>query len=379
MEQQVKAICEQLITLFFEGLTQFINSDIYLHYAQAGSASDSTSPLYANCRGRVLHYQKIHQGLSEFSHYPMLTEHMPYMGIGQDSLLEDGKIKIRTNLSQQQTVAAWGRFLFANEVTLESSQPEVANQVTTWLICRFLGFDIGIFTYGYVMELQGFDNQLLDITSHLSVIEARLARFVHFGIEHLPFLAFVKMAPPLSLAPTTSETIERPTPERPAEASATELAALHALMLEKSFVELLVTHHYPAFEFPIFLKNATSKAKITPDQSRLNKLLAGRITRDILNNWNPTDAHQSMEPLLTLYSHQQLHYVLAKHSDGLSSWPATTLKVFANTLSLQNRKKLSYQTTIERARTKELFLNQLTLTPDIVDNLVYQLIKRYQE
>lgn|GEM_PF-2161737 len=117
----------------------------------------SPPALYQNISGKVEHYQDIWDCLTAYAPMPVVVEPRAsyYSGVGQDSFVQDGKIILRSALSEQQTI-----FALVREIVWATQTNALIAHSVIYMVCRHINIDIGLFSCGYILELLGFDESL---------------------------------------------------------------------------------------------------------------------------------------------------------------------------------------------------------------------------
>ena len=143
--------------------------------------------LYQNISGKVEHYPQILDCLTKLSPMEIVFQSGAgyYSGIGQDSFTQDGKIVLRPALSEQQTV-----FALIREIIRHNQASPVAVEAASYLVCRHLNIDTANFTFGYLLEITGFDESLGAIRDRLQqdAITKEVEIFIGYLNANLPFL-----------------------------------------------------------------------------------------------------------------------------------------------------------------------------------------------
>lgn len=143
--------------------------------------------VYQNVSGSVEQYQPILDCLISFSVQQVMFQEGTgyYAGIGQDSFIKDGKIVLRPALSEKQIILALIR-----EVIRHTQTSGVVVEAVSYMVCRHLNIDTSDFTFGYLMELLGFDISLkiLKDTVVQDAITKEAEIFIGYLNANLPFL-----------------------------------------------------------------------------------------------------------------------------------------------------------------------------------------------
>jgi len=121
--------------------------------------------LYQNISGKVERYRQIVDCLVNFSPLPVAFQDNAsyYSGTHQDSSIQDGKIIIRAALSEQQEI-----FALIREIIRQNQSSAVVVEAVSYMVCRHLNIDTSMFTFGYLLEITGFDEALNALRDRLT-------------------------------------------------------------------------------------------------------------------------------------------------------------------------------------------------------------------
>ena len=108
-----------------------------------------------------------------------------YSGIGQDSFIQDGKIVLRSKLSEKQVI-----FALCREIIRHNQKSAVVVEAVSYMVCRHLNIDTSPFTFGYLLELMGFDEsrKILKDRTVQNTIHNEAEVFIGYLNANLPFL-----------------------------------------------------------------------------------------------------------------------------------------------------------------------------------------------
>ena len=131
--------------------------------------------IYGNFSGKVEQYQDVYACLAEYSTLPIEVGESSayYTGVSQDARTSDGKIILRTGLSEQQTI-----FALVREIVAINQSSKIIIEAASYIVCKYLGFDTSVFSYGYLLELMDCDVEIKPIkykaTKEKIICEAEL-------------------------------------------------------------------------------------------------------------------------------------------------------------------------------------------------------------
>jgi len=115
--------------------------------------------IYQNFEGEVPHYQLVWDCLTTLISQQVVSgEDSGNFDKWQGSIRQDGKIVIRSDMSQQQKI-----FALVREIVRTNQTLAIVVEAVSHMVCRHLGFDTGAFSFGYLLELMGFDVSLADL------------------------------------------------------------------------------------------------------------------------------------------------------------------------------------------------------------------------
>ena len=140
-----------------------------------------------NVSGKVSRFQAILDCLTAYSVQPIVHQDgvSYYSGIGQDSFTENGKIVLRPALSEQQII-----FALVREIIRHTQTSPMVVEAASYMVCRHTNINTADFTFGYVIELLGFDESLKtlkDAAAQDAIIKEAEVFIGHLD-ANLPFL-----------------------------------------------------------------------------------------------------------------------------------------------------------------------------------------------
>lgn len=162
------------------------NPNVWLLDVSQTSGTDMPV-IYSNISGKVTHYPQVLDCLANYSDRSIHIQEgtIYYSGVSQDSFIENNKIIVRSGLSEQQII-----FALVREIIRQHQPSTIVAEAASYMVCRHLGIDTSIFTFGYLLEQMNFDEGLKALKETLTqdTIIKEAESFIGFLNTHLSFL-----------------------------------------------------------------------------------------------------------------------------------------------------------------------------------------------